>query len=116
MWRIPAVTMVFIVQISSASAAGDPESGRLLTQRWCSGCHAVPSARSASDAAPSFASVAKAHKDDPSWVRVWLMAPHPPMEGINLSRQQIDDVIAYLQSLSPRTDAGQRQGGSPGPQ
>jgi mono/diheme cytochrome c family protein len=99
MWRIPAVTMLLVVQLSGASAAGNPESGRLLAQRWCSGCHALPSAHAASDAAPPFASVARAHKGDPAWVRAWLMTPHPPMEGINLSRQQIEDVIAYLQAL-----------------
>jgi hypothetical protein len=27
------------------------------------------------------------------------MDPHPPMPGIMLSRQQISDIIAYLDSL-----------------
>jgi hypothetical protein len=27
------------------------------------------------------------------------MDPHPPMPGIMLSRKQVDDVIAYLNSL-----------------
>jgi mono/diheme cytochrome c family protein len=27
------------------------------------------------------------------------MDPHPPMPGIMLSRQQINDIIAYLNSL-----------------
>jgi len=99
MGRMTAVSMVLMVQLSGASAAGNAESGRLLAQRWCAGCHAVPSAHTASDVAPPFTSVAKAHKGDPAWVRGWLMTPHPPMEGINLSRQQIEDVIAYLQSL-----------------
>lgn len=85
---------------SLALAAGNAEAGRLLAQRWCSACHLVPGARTASDAAPSFVSVAKTHKNDPSWVRAWLSTPHPPMEGINLTRQQIADVTAYLQSLS----------------
>jgi len=60
---------------------------------------AVPGAQTASDAAPSFVSIATAHKGDATWVKACLMAPHPPMEGINLSRQQIEDVTAYLQSL-----------------
>jgi mono/diheme cytochrome c family protein len=35
----------------------------------------------------------------PSFIRGWLMDPHPPMPGIMLSRQQINDIIAYLQTL-----------------
>jgi hypothetical protein len=27
------------------------------------------------------------------------MSPHPPMPNISLSRQQIDDIVAYLSSL-----------------
>jgi mono/diheme cytochrome c family protein len=100
MWRIFALAVIIAaMQSPCALAAGNGQAGRLLAQRWCSGCHAVPGAQAASDVAPSFASVAKAHKGDPSWVRAWLMTPHPPMEGINLTRQQIDDVTAYLQSL-----------------
>jgi mono/diheme cytochrome c family protein len=99
MWRMTVAVILFVAQGSLALAAGSPETGRLLAQHWCSGCHAVPGARTASDAAPSFVSVAKAHKGDATWIRAWLMAPHPPMEGINLSRQQIEDVTAYLQSL-----------------
>jgi hypothetical protein len=53
MWRIPAAAMLLIVQVSTALAAGNAETGGLLAQRWCSGCHAVPAARTASDAAPS---------------------------------------------------------------
>lgn len=99
MWQMPAAVILLIAQGSAALAAGSPETGRLLAQHWCSGCHAVPGAQTASDAAPSFVSIATAHKGDATWVKAWLMAPHPPMEGINLSRQQIEDVTAYLQSL-----------------
>lgn len=28
-----------------------------------------------------------------------LMAPHPPMPNINLSRDEIGDIVAYLQTL-----------------
>jgi mono/diheme cytochrome c family protein len=36
---------------------------------------------------------------DPQWVKAWLQAPHPPMPNFNLSRQEIDDVAAYLAAL-----------------
>jgi mono/diheme cytochrome c family protein len=99
MWRIFAVTALVFVHVPSASAAGNAEAGRLLTEKWCAGCHATPSAKTASDAAPAFLSVAKAHKGDPLWVRAWLNAPHPAMPSMGLTREQIEDVTAYLQSL-----------------
>lgn len=53
-----------------------------------------------SDAAPPFVAVAR--QNTRGWVRAWLAAPHPPMPNFNLSRQQIDDIVAYLDSLAPR--------------
>lgn len=32
----------------------------------------------------------------------WLEAPHPLMSHLNLSRGEIDDIIAYLDSLTGR--------------
>jgi hypothetical protein len=29
----------------------------------------------------------------------WLAEPHPPMPGLDLSRSEIDDIIAYLESI-----------------
>jgi len=90
----------FLISTAPAHAAGDMDAGRELVETSCSACHMVRSAGSGSDVAPSFASIAKAKKGDLSWTRAWLMDPHPPMKGINLTRQQIDDVVAYLRSLS----------------
>jgi hypothetical protein len=30
----------------------------------------------------------------------WLADPHPPMPNLDLSRQEINDIMAYLQSLT----------------
>ena len=82
-----------------AEAAGSPEAGRQLVTRSCSSCHATESSATATDNAPPFSAVAKTNKENPAWIRGWLMSPHPPMPNISLSRQQIDDIIAYLSSL-----------------
>ena len=81
------------------AAAGNAEAGRQFVMRSCSSCHATEEARTATDNAPPFSVVAKTNKDNPAWIRGWLMAPHPPMPNISLSRQQIDDVVAYLSTL-----------------
>jgi cytochrome c len=33
-------------------------------------------------------------------LRGWLAAPHPPMPNFDLSRQEIEDIVAYLASLT----------------
>ena len=81
------------------AAAGNAEAGRQLVTRSCSSCHATETSSTATDNAPPFSAVAKTNKERPAWIRGWLMSPHPPMPNISLSRQQIDDIVAYLSSL-----------------
>jgi mono/diheme cytochrome c family protein len=84
---------------SAIAAAGNAEAGRQLAIRSCSSCHASEASKTATDGAPPFSAVAKTNKDNPAWIRGWLMNPHPPMPNISLSRQQIDNIVAYLSSL-----------------
>jgi mono/diheme cytochrome c family protein len=95
------VVMALLAMSSSASAEGSAEAGKRLAQQWCASCHQVEPSAPAKDTAPPFASLGVEKSKDPGWIRAWLANPHPPMQGINLSRQQIDDVVAYLQSLAP---------------
>lgn len=86
--------------IGPARAEGDPDIGDELATHWCSNCHAVEGAARASDAAPPLATIAQKHRQDEGWLRAWLGNPHPPMPNLNLSRAEIDDVIAYLRRLA----------------
>jgi mono/diheme cytochrome c family protein len=81
------------------AAAGRPDAGRLLITTSCTSCHTAPAAQSGTDVAPPFAAIARNNRGNSTWIRLWLTDPHPPMRGINLTRQQIEDVIAYLESL-----------------
>ncbi len=81
-------------------AAGDRDDGHQLARQWCSGCHSVDQANQGSDAAPSFDSIATSSGEDKAWLKAWLSAPHPTMPDMNLSREEIDDIAAYLSSLS----------------
>jgi len=82
-----------------ARAAGNIDLGRAITQNRCSSCHVVEPNQKGGDAAPPFAAIARKHANDMNWVRTWLTNPHPPMQGIPLSREEIDDIVAYLGSL-----------------
>lgn len=83
-----------------ATAAGDPARGRTLAQAWCTGCHAVESG--GSDTAAPLQTAANRAGRTQSYLFAWLSDPHPPMPQLNLSRQEIADIIAYLDTLRTR--------------
>jgi mono/diheme cytochrome c family protein len=86
-----------------AQAAGDAEAGHALARQWCASCHVVDrSGGNGADTAPPFPEIARRSQQDRNWVRAWLVAPHPPMPNLTLSRQEIDDVVAYLDNLAQR--------------
>lgn len=84
---------------ANSAAAADVATGRALAERWCMGCHVAEGASKGSDAAPTFRSVAnrKGHSD--ADIEAWLADPHPPMPDLKLTRDQIDDLTAYVRSL-----------------
>ncbi|HMK68317.1 MAG TPA: cytochrome c [Stellaceae bacterium] len=94
-----AVLIGAALVISEANAAGNAQYGRTIAQNRCSSCHVVEPNQKGGDTAPPFAEIARKHANDMSWVRTWLTDPHPPMQGIALSREEIDDIVAFLQSL-----------------
>ena len=95
-------TIVFLVAAGDrpASADGSRDAGLRLAQHWCSGCHTVGDTPSATDVAPSFPEIARARGRDRRWLTAWLMAPHLQMPDFSLSREEIEDVVAYLSSLA----------------
>jgi mono/diheme cytochrome c family protein len=94
--------MLALTACDSGEAASHSENGLRLAKAWCSGCHSVESTDQASDAAPSFSSIAKSSGEDSAWLRAWLSAPHPAMPDMNLTRDEIDDIVAYLASLKAK--------------
>jgi cytochrome c len=94
-----AAVLLAYAPVAYAAAVPNAQAGQQLVQRSCSSCHALNAASTATDGAPPLSVIAKDNKERPAWIRGWLMEPHPPMPSISLSRQQIDDVIAYLGTL-----------------
>lgn len=90
------------VQPGRAQAdAGDVAAGRRLANLWCSNCHltgAGAPVRTA-DAAPSFRSIARMPSQTALSLRAFLQTPHVRMPDYQLSREEQDDVIAYILSL-----------------
>jgi cation transport regulator len=81
------------------SLAADPANGAALAQQWCISCHVLPGnpARTAPQGPPAFRDIAR--DKSPEQLRVFLIKPHGSMPQLSLSRQEIDDLIAYIETL-----------------
>ena len=77
--------------------AGDADAGKRLATAWCTGCHVAEG--KGADTAPPLSAIATKTVGDPGYLFAWLSTPHPVMPQLSLSRQEIADLIAYLQSL-----------------
>ena len=80
-------------------AAGDVQAGRAVAEIWCKPCH-VSSGTRGTDVAIPFSEIA-ANRTAQS-IGAFLADPHGAMPNIQLSRKQIDDVVAYMETLKGR--------------
>ena len=97
--RYCAILAIAIVGAGPATGhAADTARGAQLAQLWCANCHIVGSSShgQAQVGPPSFREVSGLSSDQ---LRMFLVKPHPPMPDLSLSRSEIDDLIAYIQSL-----------------
>jgi len=88
----------------SVSASGDVRAGHEIARTWCAACHVIsPTAGgTAVDAAPAFAAIANMTSTTEMALRVFRQTPHDRMPAYQLSRLELDDVVAYLLSLRQR--------------
>ena len=91
--RIGAAAAV-VMAAGQAQAAGDAAQGKATAERWCATCHVVAPGGRGADVAPAFSRIARERNDE--YLRGFLSRPHPPMPRYELSRQDIDDLIAYI--------------------
>lgn len=83
-----------------AAYLGDAANGKILAENWCSSCHLVSSKQAtATTEAPPFATIAQRPPDELEKLGALITDPHPPMPQLNLSRDQIADLVAYIASL-----------------
>lgn len=80
---------------------GDAEQGRQAAERLCTSCHVTETSSSQTVPAGVPTMRAIANKPDQTAERIagMLIDPHPPMPNARLTRDEIDNIVAYLQSL-----------------
>jgi len=89
--------------LAAPSLAADAEQGERLARRWCSECHVVsPDQTRAPADAPSFAAISASRRIPQ--IEGFLRRNHPQMPDMSLSRDEIANLIAWMQSLSPPLD------------
>lgn len=88
---------------SGAARAADVAAGKRTAERWCASCHVVSNtqAKARSDA-PSFASISRKRKRIE--IKGFLGDDHPNMPNMSLTREEVTNLIAYMQSLAPPLD------------
>jgi len=82
------------------AAQADAADGERLARQWCVNCHVIDSTGPATtlpQGPPSFRIIA-GHLD-PAEMRSFLTNPHGAMPNLGLPRAEIDNLIAYIESL-----------------
>jgi mono/diheme cytochrome c family protein len=98
---LAASLAIISAQVRAADPPSDLERGRTLARTWCSQCHTVePGDRQQrADGLASFSALANDPRNTPDRLRAFLTRPHGRMPDLNLSRQDRDDLVAYLVSM-----------------
>lgn len=99
--RMPiATTAALLVCGTIPSYSADVGHGLDLAKRWCSSCHLVaPDQQRANADAPPFATIAKIPNFNAKILAYSVLAPHPKMPDMSLSRYEADDITAYIATL-----------------
>jgi mono/diheme cytochrome c family protein len=85
---------------TSPCVAADADHGADLARRWCAACHLVAGdQKQASADVPSFVAIAGKSDFTPEKVTLFLLDPHPKMPNFPLSRDEANDIAAYIAKL-----------------
>ncbi len=90
--------LVIPVLAQDKPAAPSIARGQDLARRWCGACHLVQLKLTDIDP-PTFTAIANNPNKTPEYLRKFFVSPHKDMPPIQLTPQQIEDIIAYLGTL-----------------
>lgn len=98
--RIFAALVLAGAAPAAAQTTGNALAGQALARQWCASCHLISGTEGrASDAAPAFEAVVLRPSTTETSLRVFLQTPHRQMPNYTLTRQETDDVVAYILGL-----------------
>jgi cytochrome c len=108
--RLSAIAVFAVVTVGSAArvaigtevpAMPSPEKGYALAQKFCTNCHVIDNTSNTTVPAgiPAFRGIANKPGQTGQNIMNVLIHPHAPMPDIHLSRDEIVNIIAYLETL-----------------
>ena len=97
--RVVPLLFVMLLLSPTAHAAGDAVFGQEIATTWCSSCHLMEGTQTTTDGARPFVKMARDPKVTPDRLRGFLVKPHGQMPELNLTRLEIENLIAYIESL-----------------
>jgi mono/diheme cytochrome c family protein len=107
--RLSLIVLMSVFTFATSAGAqefGKASEGRSLAVTWCKSCHLIDHKQIGivQDGVPSFPAIAKKLKLPKERQRIpdWLTRPHGAMASISLSRQDIADVMAYIETLNTK--------------
>jgi len=97
-WLIACVLVALPGMALAQMEPGDPIAGQRLAANWCANCHSIAPGGPgpATDIAPSFSAIAALPSTTSMSLRAYLRTPHANMPDYRLSREELDDIVAYL--------------------
>jgi cytochrome c2 len=95
-----AIVCLALIASPLCAFAADAPKGEIIAKRWCASCHLASSDQTlANSDAPSFTVIAR-KKLSSKKLAAFLTDPHPKMPDMSLSRSEIADIVAYINSLN----------------
>ncbi len=96
-----AAAFVFLAAPARAQPVGDATQGQKIVDRLCIECHAVSDEKTGHriNQAASFQTIANTPGMTPLALSVWFRTPHREMPNIILSKDEQEDLIAFITSL-----------------
>ena len=95
--RLAAAAALVALIANAGALAADARHGETLAKRWCAACHIVaPDQTRGQDNVPPFATIARIPGFDANTIARFLMDPHPKMPDMQLTRDEAQDLAAYI--------------------
>ena len=100
-WMVVAVLGAFAGVSAHAAEVGSPRAGLALAHDICAECHVVHEEQLTVSVVglPSFPDIAAQPERTETWLRAFLVTPHHQMPNYVFRENQIDDLVAYFESL-----------------
>lgn len=99
-----AVVMGVLGGATAARAAGDADAAKPIVAEYCAACHEVPGYEPKDGIETLNVPGLQAIADNPATydaerLRTFLRQPHFPMKGLVLSDRDIENLVAFIESL-----------------